>query len=267
MKLYFREFGTYRERRPTLIFLHGLFGSAANWQTVARGLEERFHVLVPDLRNHGRSPHAEAMDYPLMANDVASFIDEQGLDSALLIGHSMGGKVAMWLALVRPELVGALVAVDIAPVAYSHEFDNIFQALNAVDLGRISGRAQADGHLAGFLTDPALRQYLLQNLVNHDGSWGWRFNLQVLMQAINRITGFPDISPSMQFPGPALFLHGGVSEYLKPAYLPIIRQRFPLARVRSIPGAGHWVYAERPVEFRAALNTFLDSAIGLSRTS
>ncbi len=258
MQLHYREFGVYREQQPTLILLHGLFGSASNWQTVARSLERRFHLLVPDLRNHGRSPHAEPMDYPSLANDVQQLIEERGLASTLLVGHSMGGKTAMWLAFRAPALVEGVVVVDIAPVTYLHEFDDIFRALKSVELGRLRDRAHAEATLAESLSDRALRQYLLQNLAKNEGGWYWRINLDLLITDISSITGFPLPDASAQYPGPTLFLYGGASDYVRPVYQRVIQQRFPLARLRSIPGAGHWLYAEKPEAFLSALNSFLD---------
>ena len=174
MELYYREYGSYRERHPTLILLHGLLGSSSNWHSIARKLEANHHVIVPDLRNHGRSPHSDDVGYPSLAQDVADLMDEHGLDSAVLIGHSMGGKAAMWLALEQPERVAGLVVVDIAPVAYPNRFDAIYAALQAVDLNNLKQRDEADAILAGYLDGVALRQYLLQSLQQRDGVWSWR---------------------------------------------------------------------------------------------
>ncbi|MCB1758773.1 MAG: alpha/beta fold hydrolase [Gammaproteobacteria bacterium] len=259
MQLHFREYGSYSDRRPTLIFLHGLFGAASNWHSIARRLEPRFHIIVPDLRNHGRSAHDERMDYPAMAADVAALIDEHGLDSALPIGHSMGGKAAMWLALQRPELVAALVVVDIAPVTYDHRHDAIFSALQGLPLATLTGREEAARLLLDRLGDQGLVQYLLQNLVRHEQRWRWRLNLAVLARRIDTLTAFPEVDADESYAGRTLFVHGAASDYLKPQYRARIDALFPHARLRVIPGAGHWVYAEQPDVFFSVLNRFLES--------
>lgn len=256
MRLHYREYGDYRDQHPTLIFLHGLLGSSSNWHSLARGLGDTFHVLVPDLRNHGRSPHDDDVSYAAMARDLARLIDEQGLESALLIGHSMGGKAAMWLALEQPELVSGLVVVDIAPVAYPNRFGVIYEALHAVDQAHIGSRAEADAILTRYLEDAGLRQFLLQNLHHAEGAWGWRMNLAALMRGMSEIVGFP-LHDNPVYSGPTLFIHGGQSDYLQPQAKPLIQRLFPRAHLRNIPQAGHWVYAEQPRAFSALLDEFL----------
>ncbi|HEB97790.1 MAG TPA: alpha/beta fold hydrolase [Sedimenticola thiotaurini] len=262
MELHYREYGSYRAQRPTLVLLHGLLGSSVNWHGIARRLERHWHLLVPDLRNHGRSPHAEPMDYPEMAADLLAFLDRQGLDDAVWVGHSMGGKAAMWLALRWPERAAGLVVVDIAPVPYRHGFDTILTAMEAVDLAAIGSRRQAEGVLARYLDDPGLRQYLLQNLALENGRWRWRVDLQALRRGMGAITGFEPPADSSGYPGPALFLYGSESDYVTAAQRPRILELFPLARLRMIAGAGHWLYAEQPEAFVAALESFLRSAVG-----
>ena len=164
MKLHSREYGTHNDSRPTLILLHGLLGSSSNWHGIARRLAPDYHVIVPDLRNHGASPHADRVDYPAMSEDLMGLMDERGLDSALPIGHSMGGKIAMWLSLQQPERIEGLVVADIAPVRYEHRFDTIFRALGSVDLGNLRSRGEADTSLAATLDDSGLRQYLFRFL-------------------------------------------------------------------------------------------------------
>jgi len=257
MKLHYREYGRYSDQRPTLILLHGLLGSSVNWHSIARRLESAHHILVPDLRNHGRSPHAREMDYPSMAGDLLQLLDDQGLDDALWVGHSMGGKAAMWLALARPERVAGLVVVDIAPVTYGHGFDLVLTAMQAVDLAVLDSRQDADAILAGYLDDPGLRQYLLQNLAREQGRWYWRANLPALAAGMESISGFSLPPGSSSYPGPALFVYGDRSNYVTPARQPRIAALFPLARLRLIAGAGHWLYAEQPEAFLAALNSFI----------
>jgi len=257
MRLHYREYGSYSDQHPTLIFLHGLLGSSANWHSLARGLADTFHILVPDLRNHGRSPHDDDVSYAALARDLTQLIDEQGLESALLIGHSMGGKAAMWLALEQSELVAGLVVVDIAPVAYPNRFGEIYEALHAVDQAHIGSRAEADAILAGYLDEETLRQFLLQNLHRVGGAWEWRMNLPALTRGMSEIVGF-SVHNQLAYTGPTLFIHGGQSDYLQPEAKPVIRRLFPHARVRAIPQAGHWVYAEQPQAFSALLGEFLD---------
>ncbi len=257
MGLFYREYGRYNERNPTLILLHGLLGSSANWHGIARKLEANHHLIVPDLRNHGRSSHSEDVGYPSLAWDVADLIDEHGLDSVVLIGHSMGGKVAMWLALEQPEKVAKLVVVDIAPVAYPNRFDTIYAGLLAIDLNNLKQREEADAALAGYLDSVSLRQYLLQNLQQRNGEWSWRVNLDALLSGMERILSFPETSPGAQYLGAPLFIHGNESDYVLAEHSQSISRYFPYMRLRTVPGAGHWVYAEQPDAFITALTGFL----------
>jgi len=257
MRLHYREYGSYSDQHPTLIFLHGLLGSSSNWHSLARGLADAFHILVPDLRNHGRSPHDDDVSYAALARDLVQLIDEQGLESALLIGHSMGGKAAMWLALEQPELVAGLVVVDIAPVAYPNRFGVIYEALHVVDQAHIGSRAEADAILAEYLDEIGLRQFLLQNLHQAEGVWEWRMNLPALTRGMSEIVGF-SLHNHPVYPGPTLFIHGGLSDYLQPNAKPVIQRLFPRARLRSVPQAGHWVYAEQPRAFSDLLGEFLN---------
>ena len=254
LQLHYRSYGDPGSR--PLLLLHGLLGSSANWHSIARGLEGDFRVIVPDLRNHGRSPHSQEMDYPLMADDLVALIQRLELGGADLVGHSLGGKVAMHLALQAPELVRSLVVVDIAPVRYGHRFQTMIAALQGLDLAGLDNRQQADRYLADHLDDPGVRQYLLQNLVKEQGRWGWRMYLDGLIRAMPELMDFPAAN-GRQFPGPALFLYGGASAYVQPEHAGAIRERFPLARLRMVAGAGHWVYAEQPEAFLLALTGFL----------
>ena len=257
MNLYYREYGSYSEERPSIVMLHGLFGSSVNWHSIARGLSDDYHVIVPDLRNHGRSPHSDKMNYPVMVDDLEYLLEEHGLDSVLLIGHSMGGKVAMLFALNHPHRVTGLVVVDIAPVSYLHRFDTIFEALREVNLDRLSRRSEADDVLAALLEPHGLRQYLLQSLFRDDGRWQWRMNLDALCHAIDDITAFPVSSALTAYPGSTLFVYGSESDYLTKQHYKRIMMLFPHARLRTISGAGHWVYSEQPEAFASALWGFL----------
>ena len=240
-----------------VVLLHGLFGSAANWHGIARRMQKRFHILAPDLRNHGRSPHDAHMDYPAMADDILELVDAKGLDQICLVGHSMGGKAAMCLALAQPQRIWGLVVADIAPVAYDHDFSGLLDALEAIPLESLDNRTAADQALAHSLASETLRGYLLQNLIKENGRWAWRVNLPVLRREMANIVGFPDQPQDQQFPGNALFLYGEHSDYLTTENAKVARRLFPYARLRMIPEAGHWVFSEAPEIFVDTLNSFL----------
>jgi pimeloyl-ACP methyl ester carboxylesterase len=260
MRLHCREYGRAQAGAGTLVLLHGLFGSGGNWHGVARRLEQRFHLLVPDLRNHGRSPWDEAVDYPAMAGDVLELLDDRGVERASVVGHSMGGKAAMWLALSHPLRVLSLAPVDIAPVRYPQGLDPVFRALEGLGLGSVSDRAEADRALAASLGSAAVRAYLLQNLVRRSGGWAWRMNLGALSRGRGSLQGFPEVPAGRRFPGTTLFIAGGRSDYLRAEHAAAIRQWFPRARTYRIPQAGHWVYSEAPEPFLRALRTVLPEA-------
>ncbi len=256
LQLHYREAGD--PTAPPLILLHGLFGSSANWLGIARRLAADFRLIIPDLRNHGRSAHAMLMDYPVMVEDLLALMDRLGISAAHLCGHSMGGKVAMWLALQHPERLERLVVADIAPVSYSHRFDAIFDGLQGVDLSPEATRQQIDQQLARWVDDAGVRGYLLQNLLRIDGEWQWRLNLSGLQAALPELLSFPEVG-GQAFPGEALFLHGSRSDYVREAYRPIILRHFPFARLRMIEGAGHWLYAEQPDKFTALCCSFFSA--------
>ena len=252
--LHYRELG---EQPDALVLLHGLFGSSANWLGIARSLAADWRVIVPDLRNHGRSFHDPDVSYPALAADVVALLDILHIDQAVLVGHSMGAKTAMWLSLTAQDRVARLVAVDSGPVAYASGFADIVQGLTALDVAALPDRAAADSALAAQVPDPRVRGYLLQNLIRQDGGWGWRINLAALAAAIGTIAGWPEPPAGARYLDPALFLHGGESSYVQSAHESAIRALFPYARFRSVAGAGHWVYADRPAEFLTALRAFL----------
>lgn len=244
-----------------VLLLHGLFGAASNWGRVARALADDWRVLVPDLRNHGQSPHSGSHDYPAMAADVIALMDRHDIDAATLVGHSMGGKVAMHLALTAPGRVTRLAVVDMAPVRYTHDFDGVLAAFDAVDLGAIGSRADAEAAMAARIDAPGLRAFLLQNLVRDQaGDWRWRLNLSALRRAQPALLGFPDVVPGTAYAGPTRFIQGERSDYLKPAYEPRVRELFPAASICTVAGVGHWVYAEAPDGFMDCLRPLLESA-------
>lgn len=245
------------ETATPLVIAHGLFGSARNFNTLGRKLAAGRRVIMLDMRNHGSSPWDGAMDYPDMAGDLADAVERLTGGRAAVLGHSMGGKTAMALALTRPELVEALIVADIAPLTYAHTHLPYVQAMREVDLSRVTRRSDADPMLAGAVPDAMLRSFLLQNLLVEGGSPRWRFNLEAMEREMPKLTGWPDDWPEARYDGPALFLHGARSDYVPPAALPAIERLFPRAELQSIPEAGHWLHAEKPAEFTAAVQAWL----------
>lgn len=244
---------------PPLLILHGLFGSSRNWSTPAQRLGAERHVFALDARNHGASPWADSMTYPDMTADVQAFAAARGLGPAAVIGHSMGGKTAMLLALNHADAVERLVIVDVAPVPYPPALAAYVRAMRAVKLASVSRRAEVDAQLAGAITSQAERAFLLQNLVLESGQARWRLNLPVLDRFMPEISGFPEPAAGVSFAGPALFVAGEHSSYVRPEYRPAIERLFPQARIAQVPGAGHWLHAERPDAFLALVTPFLVS--------
>ena len=251
--LHFDTYGAASATPPILI-AHGLFGSARNWGAIAKRLADTRRVIAPDMRNHGASPWQDAHDYPAMAGDLAALIEAEG-GQADVVGHSMGGKAAMTLALTRPELVRRLVVADIAPVGYGHSQAPLIAAMRGLDLSGVTRRGEADARLAETVPEPGVRAFLLQSLDLKADPPRWRLNLDVLEAGMDRIIGWPD--PKGQFDAPALFLAGAESDYLTREHRPAIKALFPQAHFSKLPGAGHWLHADRPREFEAALRAFL----------
>jgi esterase len=238
---------------PPLLIAHGLFGSARNWGVIARRLSDRGEVVAVDMRNHGDSPRAASHGYPDLAADLAEVIGTALTPPADVLGHSMGGKAAMVLALTRPDLVRRLVVADIAPVAYGHSQQPQIDAMRRVELARVTSRAEAEVQMQA--ESPAIAAFLLQSL--DLGERRWKLNLDVLEAEMGRITGWPEVGGS--FPRPALFLTGALSGYVRPEHRATIRTLFPRARFASLAGAGHWLHAERPREFEETVRAFLDA--------
>jgi len=244
---------------PPLILLHGLYGSGANWRGIARAFEASHSVLLPDLRGHGQSPAHPDMDYRRMADDVIALMDRKGIEQARLVGHSMGGKVAMALALCHPTRVERLVVVDIAPVAYDHaaEHGGLIAALQQLDLQALSSHSEADAALAPTIPSDPVRQFLLTNLQREGRTWQWRIPLDILAEQLPVIQGWP-LDTTQTWTGPALFIHGEASGYVTSANTAVIHAHFPQAEVIGLPGAGHWVHAEAPKPFTEHLDRFLN---------
>lgn len=245
----------YGEGKPVAI-LHGLFGSARNWASIAQRLAARHRVVAFDLRNHGASPWADAMDYPAMAEDVRAAMAGRGHQRFALIGHSMGGKVAMTLALTVPASVERLVVVDIAPTAAPAPFLGHIRAMRALDLATVMRRRDADDLLAAAIPDTATRAFLLQSLTVGDGAARWRLNLAALEAALPIISGFPGFPSGTRYDGPALFIAGKKSDLLPPDAERAIHGFFPHAAIEPIADAGHWVHAEQPAAFLTLVEQF-----------
>ena len=238
--------------RPGLLIAHGLFGSARNWGTFAKRLSDTRRVVAVDMRNHGSSPWSDAHGYEEMAADLAEVLD--GLDGPHdVLGHSMGGKAAMILALSRPDAVNRLIVADIAPVAYGHDQHGPLRAMKGLDPASVADRQDASRRLEAVLDDSALAAFLLQSLDLRDRRW--RLNLDALEREMERIMGFPEVHGS--YGGPCLFLSGAESDYVGQAHRPRIRELFPAARFARIRGAGHWLHAERPREFEQTVRAWL----------
>ena len=236
---------------PPVLIAHGLYGSARNWNVIAKRLSSDRRVIAVDMRNHGNSPWTDTHSYEDLAADLAEVIGHLGAPMDV-VGHSMGGKAAMMLALRHGDLVNRLVVADIAPVAYTHSQQGMIDAMRAVDLSRVARRSDAAEQLGQQGIDPALQSFFTQSL--DVAGKRWILNLDTLSAEMDKIVGYPDIEG--QWDGPALFLTGGQSDYVLPEHRPAIKALFPKARFAGIPGAGHWLHAEKPREFEAALRVF-----------
>ncbi|MCL5776787.1 alpha/beta fold hydrolase [Limibaculum sp. FT325] len=245
------------EAEPPLLIAHGLFGQGRNFHTLARRLATTRRVVAVDMRNHGASPWDPVMSYEAMAEDLADAARRLCGGRANVLGHSMGGKAAMTLALSEPGVVAALVAVDIAPVPYRHSHLGYVRAMRGLDLGRVTRRSDADPLLAGAIPDAGLRAFILQSLEMKEGRAKWRLNLAALEANMEAILSFPSDLPGSAYEGPAFFLHGGASDYAAPPTHPRIRALFPAAEIEAIEGAGHWLHAERPDEFVGRVDGWL----------
>ncbi|MEM6577452.1 MAG: alpha/beta fold hydrolase [Pseudomonadota bacterium] len=239
--------------RP-LVIAHGLYGSARNWGVIARSLSDRGPVMAVDHRNHGQSPWQDTHRYEDLAGDLARIIEANADGAVDLLGHSMGGKAAMMLALTRPDLVSRLIVADIAPVAYAHSQIEYIKTMQAIDLSEQPARAEVQKQLQARLNDAMLASFFSQSYDPAKGAW--RLNLDVLARDMPAILGFPDTGAS--YPGPTLFLSGGLSDYVMPTHRPVMKRLFPAALFLKIPGAGHWLHAEKPAEFTAAVRHWLD---------
>lgn len=238
-----------------IILIHGLFGSAANLGMVARGLAPHFRVYSLDVRNHGKSPHSDRMNYPLMAGDVVQFMDEHGIESCPIMGHSMGGKIAMQVALDHPQRVSKLVVADVAPVNYPPHHQDTLAGLEAVEQAIITSRAMADEILSQWIDEPGVRAFLLKSLQRDEsGEYHWQLNRQAIAANYEALGAASEGRP---YPGPTMFIKGGDSDYIQPSHREVVMRLFPAAQLKEIEGAGHWLHAEKPALFNQLLLRFL----------
>jgi len=252
LQLAFEKFGD--SQNTPLIILHGFFASSRNWRSIARILSARHCVYVVDMRNHGRSPQTKIMDYPSMTSDLQYFLEQQEITQANLLGHSMGGKTAMWFTLNYPDSVEKLIVADISPSRYQHSFNKTIQALKDLPLCSIRNRKEADVVLAKSIEDNNYRQFLLQNLQLKNGEYSWRVDLDTFYQSADNIIAFPDADGLMPYLGDALFLKGENSDYIK---ADDVFSLFPNALIQSIPDTAHWLHVQAPERFCHEVNVFL----------
>jgi len=246
----------YGQGKP-IIILHGLFGSSRNWTSIAKKLSENFQIINVDLRNHGGSDHADTMTYHEMAEDIYQLLNECNLEQASLIGHSMGGKVAMAFALNHQIVIKNLVVLDIAPVSYRREYIHLIEALLRLPVNEINNRKQADEALQSDIPETPLRQFLLQNLMQDGDGFRWRINLGVIKTSIEDIAGFPEAESGTIYKGPVLFLRGENSDYISSEYFSVIEKYFPNSNIHTIKDAGHWLHAEQPQAVLDKITSFL----------
>lgn len=252
VNLAFEEYGC--STNQPLIILHGFFASSRNWRKIATKLANTYHLYIVDLRNHGLSPHNPKMDYPAMSADLAAFMQQHKLQTANIMGHSMGGKVAMWFALNFPEKLKNLIVVDISPVSYQHDFNTIIQALKNLPLKYISNRKQADDFLSLSIPKLSYRQFLLQNLQFINGQFYWRIDLQIFYETADKIVAFPATELIPPYTAKVLFIMGEHSDYLDKATISTI---FPSAEITILKDTNHWLHVEKPAEFCAQVDNFL----------
>jgi len=242
---------------PPLVILHGLFGSARNWQGYAKALSSRHRVIAVDLRNHGRSPHDPRHDYAVMAADVGALLDQLNLQEVVLLGHSMGGKAAMTLALTTPARLARLIVVDIAPCAYADQHTAVIDAMLALPLADLQRRHQAETLLAAAVPERDIRLFLLQNLQMQPTGARWRLNLPALRAAMPALIGALPVAAEARFEGPVHFIRGALSDRVRDEDLAASRHCFPQLQAHTVAAAGHWPHAEAPAAFTACLNQAL----------
>ncbi len=257
MNLFYRKYGKAGDQ--PLIILHGLFGISDNWVTYGKRIAaEGFEVFIPDQRNHGHSPHSDSFNYIALTDDLFDFIDEHEIDTPIILGHSMGGKVAMRFALENPQFVKRLVVVDITLKAYGPRISHkkIIEAMQQVDLSSAKKRSEVEDMLAPFIQEPRIRLFVLKNLYRTENNqFAWRININGIAQNLNQM--FDAIDTLTKFEKPTLFIKGGASDYITLKDFPQIRYNFPHAEIVTIAGASHWVHVEAPEKFYQITSGFL----------
>ena len=241
---------------PTLVLIHGMYGSASNLRTVSKAFSDRFRVISMDLRNHGDSPHQPDMDLACMAGDVLETLDAINVDMVHILGHSLGGKIAMQLALNHPQMISKLVVADIAPVRYRQTHSDVLDGLIALENAKIRSRREADEILSSFEADQSVRGFLLTNLVRRDGEeYVLRLNVTAIANNYyDRLMAAPEGEP---FTGPTLFIKGQDSAYIQEKHGESIESFFPCADLQVIPGVGHWLHVEDPLAFNNMVSHFI----------
>jgi esterase len=263
MDLFYREYG----EGPPLIILHGLYGDSSNWVTIARHLGKNYTVFVPDMRNHGKSPHSGVHDYMAMSTDITEFAEKRSLPKISILGHSMGGKTAMTFSVMNPEKVAALIIADISPFSRSDQSDTIprfhqkvLETLLNTDISSYSGRGEIEKIISEIIGDRRTASFLLKNLYRaENGSYDWRLNARSLYDNLDKLMGSIPADISNKVTGfPVLFIKGSESGYLPESHFNAISGLFPAAEFRIIEGAGHWLHAEKPEEFTQTVKNFLE---------
>lgn len=250
-KLHYQEVG----QGDSIILIHGLFGSLENLGMIAKSLKEHYHVISVDVRNHGQSFHENSMSYNELAQDVINVMDDLGITSSHILGHSMGGKIAMQLALSHPERIKKLIVADISPIAYPPHHERIINGLKSLDFNNISTRKEADQQLSNAVETTSVRQFLLRNLTTTNKKLHFKINLDNIAHCYPQImSGF---TVEHNHNGDTLFIKGGDSDYIQAEHRDIIKTLFPNSSAKIIQGTGHWLHAEKPVIFNKIVTDFL----------
>lgn len=242
-----------------VIILHGLFGRLRNWQGMQKQLSRHARIITADLRNHGESPWSDEMSYPAMAADIAKLINDLNIAPAVVVGHSMGGKAAMALALSEPDLLRSLMVIDISPVDYKNDYGPYIDAMRTVPLEKLKRRGEAEEYLKADIPEPGIRAFIMQNLGENDGVLSWQANIDAIENGMPNIMTFPDFDDAT-FDKPTRFVIGGTSDYVKPDHREAITSMFPSASHAVIKDAGHWVHAEKPAEVMAEISEFVEQS-------
>jgi len=255
MKSLNHHISSQESHKPWLVLIHGLFGSLDNLAVIRRGFEQTHNVLSVDLPDHGRSYYSKAFSFSEYADSVVGLLDELDVNVCQLLGHSLGGKVAMKIALTHPQRIEKLVIADIAPVAYSARHHNVINGLSSVKLDEINTRSDAKKLMESHIVEPGVIQFLLKSLYNSDDGWQWRFNLPLIIRDYLALS--QAIEEDAQYSGPTLFLKGGQSDYLLSEHKPAIDKLFPNSKAKIIGSAGHWLHSQKPDLFNRLVADFL----------